>query len=127
VHILRRHADALFRESPGVNGLSFGQERTVLDYVDQHLQKSISLEDLACTVGLSRYHFARRFRQSTGTTPHEFVLRQRVERAKTLLHRTNTPLPDIACSCGFADQSHMTREFRKRVGLTPGRYRARSR
>jgi AraC family transcriptional regulator len=127
VHILRRHADALFRESPGVNGLSFGQERTVRDYVDQHLQKSISLEDLACTVGLSRYHFARRFRQSTGTTPHEFVLRQRVERAKTLLHRTNTPLPDIACSCGFADQSHMTREFRKRVGLTPGRYRARSR
>ena len=127
VHILRRHADALFRESPGVNGLSFGQERTVRDYVDQHLQKSISLEDLACTVGLSRYHFARRFRQSTGTTPHEFVLRQRVERAKTLLHRTNTPLPDIACSCGVADQSHMTREFRKRVGLTPGRYRARSR
>ena len=115
------------RKPPALNGLSFGQERTVRAYVDQHLQKSISLEDLACTVGLSRYHFARRFRQSTGTTPHEFVLRQRVERAKTLLHRTNTPLPDIACSCGFADQSHMTREFRKRVGLTPGRYRARSR
>ena len=127
VHILRRHANALFPESPGVNGLSFGQERTVRDYVDQHLQESIALEDLACTVGLSRYHFARRFRQSTRTTPHEFVLRQRVDRAKTLLHRTNTPLPDIACSCGFADQSHMTREFRKRVGVTPGRYRAQSR
>ncbi len=127
VHILRRHANALFRERPGVNGLSFGQERTVRDYVDQHLQESIALEDLARTVGLSRYHFARRFRQSTGTTPHEFVLRQRVERAKTLLHRTNTPLLDIACSCGFADQSHMTREFRQRVGVTPGRYRASSR
>ena len=88
---------------------------------------NISLDDLAGSVGLSRYHFARRFRQSTGTTPHEFVLQQRVERAKTLLDRTNTALPDIASVCGFADQSHMTREFRKRVSVTPGRYRRQSR
>ena len=71
--------------------------------------------------------FARRFRQSTHTTPHEFVLQQRVERAKTLLDGTNTALPDIASVCGFADQSHMTREFRKRVSVTPGRYRTQSR
>ena len=81
-----------------------------------HLQDTISLDDLAATVALSRYHFTRRFRRTTGVTPHEFVLRQRVERARTLLRRTATPLLDIACSCGFADQSHMTREFRKRVG-----------
>jgi AraC family transcriptional regulator len=124
VHILRRHAHILFRDNPGADGLSFSQERAVRNYVHERLQENISLDDLAGTVGLSRYHFARRFRQSTGTTPHEFVLQQRVERAKTLLHRTNTPLLDVACICGFADQSHMTREFRKRVGVTPGRYRA---
>jgi len=127
VHILRRHAHVLFRDSGGVDGLSFGQERAIREYIHEHLQENISLDDLAGSVGLSRYHFARRFRQSTGTTPHEFVLQQRIERAKTLLHRTNTALLDIASVCGFADQSHMTREFRKRVNVTPGRYRAQSR
>jgi AraC family transcriptional regulator len=127
VQILRRHADVLFRETGDVDGLGFGQERAVRDYIHEHLKENISLDDLAGSIGLSRYHFARRFRQSTGATPHEFVLQQRVERAETLLHRTNTPLLDIASICGFADQSHMTREFRKRVGVTPGRYRAQSR
>jgi AraC family transcriptional regulator len=127
VHILRRHAHVLFRDSGRVDGLSFGQERAIREYIHEHLQENMSLDDLAGSVGLSRYHFARRFRQSTGTTPHEFVLQQRIDRAKTLLHRTNTALLDIASVCGFADQSHMTREFRKRVNVTPGRYRAQSR
>jgi AraC family transcriptional regulator len=127
VHILRRHAHVLFRGVDGADALSFGQERVIRDYVHEHLRESISLDNLAGSVGLSRYHFARRFRRTTGTTPHDFVLQQRVERAKTLLHRTNTPLLDIAGDCGFADQSHMTREFKKRMGVTPGRYRSRSR
>jgi AraC family transcriptional regulator len=127
VHILRRHAHVLFRETAGTGTLTFQQERTVRDYIHQHLGESISLDDLASEIGLSRFHFARRFRASTGTPPHEFLLRQRVERAQTLLERTNSPLLDVACTCGFADQSHMTREFKKRVGTTPGRYRTRSR
>ena len=100
VHILRRHSHVLFRGSAGVDGLSFSQERAVREYIHEHLQENISLDELAGSVGLSRYHFARRFRQSTGTTPHEFVLQQRVERAKTLLDRTNTALLDIASVCG---------------------------
>lgn len=125
VHILRRHAHVLFREPAGQAGLTFAQERTVRDYIHQHLDETISLDDLAASVALSRYHFARRFRQSTGTSPHEFVLQQRVEQAKTMLARTSAPLLDIAVRCGFADQSHMTRVFRQRVGATPGHYRAR--
>ena len=127
VHILRRHAHVLFHEPAGTGGLSFRQDRTVRDYIQQHLDRSISLDDLAGTIGLSRYHFARRFRATVGTPPHEFVLQQRVRRAATLLERTDTPLLDIACRCGFADQSHMTREFKKRVGTTPGRFRSRAR
>ena len=97
------------------------------DYIHEHLREGIALDDLAATVALSRYHFARRFRQSVGTTPHEFVVQQRIEQAKTLLQRTDRSLTDIACGCGFADQSHMTREFKKRVGVTPGRYRSEDR
>ncbi|MGH3629867.1 MAG: helix-turn-helix domain-containing protein, partial [Sciscionella sp.] len=123
VHILRRHAHVLFREQGSPDGLTFHQERVVRDYVQAHLGENLALDDLAASVALSRYHFIRRFRQSTGTTPHEFVLQQRVERAKAMLRRTSTPLLDIACTCGFADQSHMTRVFRKRVGVTPGRFR----
>lgn len=127
VHILRRHARVQFHDRPGPGALSFAQQRAVRDHVHAHLGERIPLEALARAVGLSRYHFARRFRQSFGTTPHEFVLRQRIERARTLLERTGTPLLEVAATCGFADQSHLTREFRKRVGVTPGRYRDRSR
>lgn len=125
VHVLRRHAHLRLREPGAACGLSRAQQRVVRDYVRDHLTGPISLADLAATVGLSRFHFARRFRQGTGTTPHEFVLRERVERARGLLERTSTPLFEVAARCGFADQSHLTREFKKRAGTTPGRYRAR--
>jgi AraC family transcriptional regulator len=125
VYILRRHAHVVFREPSGHDGLTFRQERQVRDYVTEHLHERIALDDLAATVALSRFHFARRFRQSMGTSPHEFVLAQRVGRARTMLSRTDERLHDIAFRCGFADQSHMTRVFKRHVGVTPGRFRAR--
>jgi AraC family transcriptional regulator len=123
VHILRRHAHVLFRESHDHDGLTFRQERAVRDYVQAHLGESITLDDLAGAAGLSRYHFARRFRVSTGTTPHDYVLRQRVARARTLLTRTDRPVLDVALICGFADQSHLNRVFKKHTGVPPGFYR----
>ena len=84
----------------------------------------LSLQQLADTVGLSRYHCARTFKDTTGTSAHEYVTMQRVERAKVLLQRTRQPLGDIAAVCGFADQSHFTRVFRQRVGVTPGKFRS---
>ncbi|MGY1709301.1 helix-turn-helix domain-containing protein [Geodermatophilus sp. SYSU D00758] len=125
VQILRKHAHVLFREAGGSDGLTFEQERIVRDYVHHHLAETISLDHLAAVAGLSRFRFVRAFRATTGTTPHAFVLHQRVERARALLERTGTPIPDIAASCGFADQPHLTREFKKRIGVTPGRYRSR--
>lgn len=123
VHLLRRHSQIKFRE-PGVNdSLTFQQIRLVRDYVHEHLHENILLQDLAGSVALSRFHFSRQFRNATGTTPHEFVLQQRVTLARTMLHRTRLSLREVASACGFADQSHMTRIFRTRLGITPGRYR----
>ena len=124
VHILRGHADVVFRDRQD-GGLTSVQERAVRDFVEEHLHQRITLADLAAVVGLSRCRFARRFRCSTGTSPHGFVLDRRVARAKLLLTRTGMPLSDVALRCGFADQSHLTRVFRARVGVPPGRFRAR--
>ena len=123
VYILRRHAEVRFREEAPARGLSARQRHLVDDYVKAHLDESISLNDLASTLALSRYHFARGFREAMGLTPHEFVLQQRVARAQLLLSRTRKPLHEIASMCGFADQSHMTRVFKKQLGTTPGKYR----
>jgi AraC family transcriptional regulator len=126
VTILRRHAHVMFREPGGSECLTFRQEHLVRDHVASHLHARLTLDDLAGAVGLSKFHFARRFRASTGTTPHEFVLQQRVDRARRLLERTGMPLPEVAQTCGFADQSHMNRVVRKRLGVTPGEIRRRA-
>jgi AraC family transcriptional regulator len=126
VYILRRHAHIVFREPADTAGLTFGQERIVRDYVREHLRENIALNDLAAAVGLSRFHFARRFKQSTGQTPHAFVMAERLARSRTLLRRTSVPLPDVAAQCGFSDQSHMNRVFAKHLGITPGQYRVSS-
>lgn len=125
VTILRRHAHVRFREPGADAALSFRREHAVRDYVQSHLHHRITLDELARVAELSRFHFARQFKSSTGTTPHEFVLRQRLDRARALIERTSTPLKDVAQRCGFADQSHMNRLFRRRLGTTPGRLRGR--
>jgi AraC family transcriptional regulator len=124
VHILRRHADVRFRESRHPEALSAAQLRVVADYVRMNLTADLSLQHIADELGLSRFHFARRFRAATGVTPHEWVLNHRMERAQVLLRRTRIPLRDVAAQCGFADQSHMSRTFRQRLSMTPGQYRS---
>jgi transcriptional regulator GlxA family with amidase domain len=97
--------------------------RRVREYVMAHLEESISVQSLAAIVGLSRYHFARAFKQSEGVTPHRFLLQCRVRRAQELLAGTALSLSEIALAAGFSDQSHCSRRFRELVGLTPSKYR----
>lgn len=123
VQILRAHADVVLRDTDAAECLTTRQEHLVRDYVTSRLDRRLTLDDLANAAGLSKFHFARRFRGSTGVTPHEFVLQHRVDRARLLLRRTDVPLPEVASTCGFADQSHMNRIFRKRLGTTPGTVR----
>jgi transcriptional regulator GlxA family with amidase domain len=97
--------------------------RRVREFIESHLEESISIQALAAIVGLSMCHFARAFKQSEGVTPHDYVLRRRVKRVQELLADTDLPLSEIAIAVGFADQSHCARRFREHVGLTPSRYR----
>lgn len=102
--------------------LSAPQLQRVIDYIQSNLAQPLSLEGLATQAGYSPYHFARLFREATGESPYQFVLRQRVEQAQHLLRAGRLPLLDVALACGFASQSHMTRLFRQQLGVTPGAY-----
>jgi AraC family transcriptional regulator len=103
--------------------LTHQQIRRVRDFVQDHLSQDLSLEALAQQTGFSAYHFARLFRQTTGESPHQFVLRQRIERAQRLLKERDLPLVYVALESGFASQSHLTQVFKRYLGLTPRAYR----
>jgi len=97
--------------------------KRVVEYVDLHLSAKITLAELAAVAGLSRMHFASQFRAATNLRPHEFVLRQRVQRAEQLLKNTTTPIVEIALTTGFQTQAHFTTIFKRFVGSTPNRWR----
>jgi AraC family transcriptional regulator len=84
----------------------------------------LTLTELAGVACLSAYHFSRSFKQATGVGLHHYVTQRRLERAKTLMRRTNQSLAVIAQEAGFADQSHLNAVFRREIGVTPGRFRA---
>jgi chromate reductase, NAD(P)H dehydrogenase (quinone) len=98
----------------------------VTEYMEEHLQDNLSLDQLARETDYSRAHFLRMFRATTGKTPHQYLTQRRIERAKSmLLEAEKQSLTDIAASCGFSSQSHMTRVFREQVGVTPSEFKRR--
>ncbi|UPG95165.1 helix-turn-helix domain-containing protein [Luteibacter aegosomatissinici] len=94
------------------------------DFVQAHLAGPISLSDMARAAGLSPMHFAAQFRAATGMRPHDYLLEQRIQRAKQLMAETAYPLYDVALSVGFSTQAHFSTVFRKIAGTTPTRWRA---
>jgi len=105
------------------DGLAPWQERKVLRYVSEHLDRTISNQDLADEVGLSVSHFSRRFKASFGLPPRDYLIRGRVERAKMMMLNPAAPLCQIALDCGFCDQAHLSRLFQAVVGVAPNRWR----
>lgn len=108
---------------PARGGLPPGALRRVHEYMDAHISENIDLPMLAGVAGLSTYHFAREFKRSTSVTPHHYLVRKRIERAKDLLARSDYTLTEIALAAGFSDQSHLARLFRQNVGSTPREFR----
>jgi AraC family transcriptional regulator len=124
VHLIR-HLSAPRRLPRGRDGvLPQGRLRAVVEYIEEHLDASPSLAQLAAVVGLNPYHFARQFKAATGLPPHQYVILRRVERAKQLLRAgTDLSLAEVALHAGFCDQSQFSRHFKRLVGVTPGRFR----
>jgi len=91
--------------------------------VQAKVEEDLTLDEMAQSVGLSTAHFARMFRKSTGETPHRFVLRQRLERAKTMLRAQDARVLDVAVACGFKTQQHFAQVFRDVCGISPSGYR----
>lgn len=121
--LLRMSQQGPVEPEPVRGGLAPFRLRRVLDCVESRLGEDLSMVDLAGAAELSPLYFARAFRQETGTTPHRHLLERRIERAKRLLTATEMPIVEIAAACGFCDQSHLARWFKRIVGATPSRWR----
>ena len=98
----------------------------VQDKIEANLDTVLSLATLAEESGYSRAHFLRMFRAATGSTPHQYVLSLRLSRAQDSLRKKDARIIDVAVSCGFSSQSHMTSVFRQRLEITPGEFRRRA-
>jgi AraC family transcriptional regulator len=122
---LIRHILAPRRLARGPDGaLPRSRLRTVVEYIEAHLDASLTLERLAAVARLSAFHFARQFKAATGLPPHQYIIVRRVERAKELLHQGgDLSLADVAASAGFSDQSQFTQHFKRLVGVTPRQFR----
>jgi len=97
--------------------------RIARDYLETNFLRPLSLAEIAGAAGVHRVHLSREFRRYFSTTVGDFLRRKRIEHACHLVSTTNTPLAEIAMTCGFSDQSHFSATFRRQVGLTPARFR----
>lgn len=123
VQLLRHHSTTQSPLPTYEGGLSPHQLSRVLDYIDAYLEQDLKLADLAGLLTMSPFHFSRLFKQSLGISPHQYLIQQRVERAKRLLKQTDQPIIDIAFECGFNSHSHLSKLFRQVTGMTPKAYR----
>jgi AraC family transcriptional regulator len=123
VHVLRNYTTASAEPRGFKGGLAGRRLRRVLSYIAENHGRELTLEDLAGEAAMSTFHFAREFKRATGTTPHQHLIKFRVERAKALLAESQLPLAEVGLRTGFSHQSHFTRLFHRLTGTTPQSYR----
>jgi AraC family transcriptional regulator len=126
VYLAQRYSSSLpvLRNYRG--GISKVRLNRVLEYIAAKLQDDMSLSALAEIAGMNLYHFSRLFKQSTGFSPHRYVLEQRIRRGQQLLRTSDMTVLEASVRSGFADQGHFTKVFRRFAGVTPTEYRAQS-
>ncbi|MCU1324584.1 MAG: transcriptional regulator, AraC family [Acidobacteriaceae bacterium] len=119
VALIRKYGHTTAHLPPQKGGLSRPTLNRVLDSIAANLTAKVRLDDLATIAGLSPFHFARAFRESTGTTPHQYLLQRRIDTAKALLRGPARSLDAIATATGFADAAHLSKAFRRLTGTSP--------
>ena len=124
IHLLRNYCIFPAKLKQYSGGLSSRKLQIVIDYIDANLEESISLNDLSQVAQInSSHYFCKLFKQSTGFSPYQYVMLQRVNKAKQLLKNNNLTLVEIAFRCGFSSQSSFSRAFRKLIGISPQKYK----
>jgi AraC family transcriptional regulator len=104
-------------------GLTSTQLQQVLEHININLDRDLSLVRIAREINISPTYFASLFKCTTGISPHQYVIRQRVERAKLMLAKTDLAIANIALQVGFSSQSHLTQQFKRFTGMTPKQVR----
>jgi len=112
-HILQDYAD----------GLSKYKLKQAIEYINDHFTEDVSIAAIANELSISQYYFSRLFKQSTGITPHTYLVQQRVEHSKQLLKQAENTINEIAIECGFANPSHFAKCFRRYTGMSPKQFR----
>lgn len=118
-HLLRNHGTSPQAVPDGRGGLPRGTLRRVTDFVNDNLSTDLGLSEMAGVANLSRYHFSRQFKRSTGLSPHQYVIQRRVKRARELLSKTDLSVGDVASAVGFTHQSHLAHHVRRHFGVPP--------
>ena len=123
-HLVYRYSNLSPQPSRSAGGLSGRRLNLVLGYIEDELDRPIKLRELAALAGISSRHFERAFRQSTGSSPHAYVMERRIRMACDLLIRqSELPIEQIRLRLGFSSSSHFSSAFRRRTGLTPKEFR----
>ena len=122
-HLLKNYSTAHFAPENTNGGLSGYKLRRVKEFINENLDHDLNLAEMAAVADLSKFHFARAFRKTTGLTPQQYLMQQRIERAKELLAKEGLPIVEISLRTGFKNQSHFTTLFRKYTKFTPKLWR----
>jgi AraC family transcriptional regulator len=119
IHFLTHYGTATHRIANATGGLPGYKLRRVKEFITENLEEDLSLAEISAVADLSQFHFSRAFRKSTGLTPQQFLMQQRIERAKELLAKNDLPIVEVSLRTGFKNQSHFTSLFRKFTRITP--------
>ena len=119
LHLLTHYGTSSPAIQPVTGGLSGYKLGRVIEFIDENLDEDLGLAEISAVADLSQFHFSRAFRKSTGMTPQQYLMQQRIERAKELLAKKDLPIVEISLRTGFKNQSHFTSLFRKFTNLTP--------
>lgn len=123
-HLIQHYSIQNLKVRSYADGLPQTRLQQATEYINAHAAQNPSITEIAQMVQMSPFYFSRLFKQSTGLTPHQYLLKCRIQQAKQLLKTTNLLLATIATQVGFVDQSHLTRNFKRQVGVTPSQFRA---
>ena len=123
LHLLKHYTNRQLELKRHQGGLSPRALSRLRDYIESHLDHSLHIEDMAKQCNLSSFHFARSFQVSMGLSPHQYLLKRRIVKARSLLSEKESNIAAVAQDCGFSSQSHFTAHFKKETGLTPAKFR----